>query len=319
MLCLKIHNFSQKNNPRKTAVFYKFCFLIIVSVLFLTCKSIPSVPDALPEEAEYIQLGSGASSYLFIDAEGAKLFMDIINIADMQIKQAQQIIDSTNSAVLAFFPEGDDRRFQLVSWGKYPSAGASIALYISRQWKHLHSQNKRYWYSAANRLSVALSSNQVFVTSWVNDKALSPVTELPGVRVPDGFNKFRKGAVLSCWMENPGRLINNFTESFGIQIPAERIFVSLFQNENLTGKYDASMMIQFSSPSHARGVASIISLAGIFMPDLSDSAELRNEERLLTMMLFAHPPVLEGNVITLKSSPLLTEDITLLVSMFSIY
>jgi hypothetical protein len=183
----------------------------------------------------------------------------------------------------------------------------------------------RYWYSASNRLSLALNSRQAFVTSWRNETGGSPAASLPGVKYPDGLNEFRQGAAIACWLEDPSRWVNRFIEPLGIQIPAERMFISLFQagseaRGQQSGKYEAMIRMQFSSPSQARGVATLLTLARTFAAGMTLSQMGGTEPlALMTMVFLTNAPVVDGRDITIKSGVLDVSGIALLMQLFSLY
>jgi hypothetical protein len=289
-------------------VFWKIVCALPLLAVFVSCASVPTVPNPMLEESQPIPLENGASIYIFAEVKEARPILDALNIPELNNGQARQMLDRTNTAVIAFYPETGERRFQVAAWGSYPAAGANTALSFNKGWKKRRSETGPYWYSAAERLSVSLDSRQAFVTSWTGDRAGAPVTTA-GIESPEGFADFRKGAALSFWMDNPGQRISRIIELAGIplQVPADRVFISLFAKG---GQYEALIKLRFPSPSQARAFYTIFTLARAMAPGLADSP------RFPAQLLFANLPVLDGRDLNLASPAMETREIALLMDLF---
>jgi len=292
---------------------YKKIIPALSFVIFISCASAPHTVDPVRDESAGVPLESGASVYIFADVKEARPILDILNIPELKNAQARQMMDRSNSAVIAFFPETNERRFQLAAWGSYPSGGANMALGLNKDWKKLRAGTEQYWYSAASKLSISMFNKQAFVTSWSGDQSGTPLAATV-IESPEGFNNFRRGAVLSLWMDDPGPRINKIVAGAGLplQVPADRIFVSLFHAAG--DKYEAAIKVIFSSPSQARAFFAIFNLARAFMPppDEADSTGL------FAALLFANPPVLEGRDLNLRTSALGIDGLALLLKQFLI-
>lgn len=301
--------------------------------LFISCRTIPEIPDAVMEESEYIPLEPGALVYVFADVQGSRPILDLIQIREMNEKQSKQMLDRTRSAAAALYPPESGRRFQLTAWGDYPSFRAGMAFGMSKNWKKRHSATGGlpYWYSAKDRLSVALNAKQAFVSAPVNDVPDEPFLRTPGLEAPEGFLEFRRGALISCWLEDPAVLINQIFEKMRLplQLPAERIFVSLFlaadrpesgvivtTGETGDRQYDAMIRIQVSGATQARALVTLFTLARSFI-----AAGMVQEDgpAALAALLFANPPVQDGRNLNIKIDALTGKDIALLFSFFPVY
>jgi hypothetical protein len=275
---------------------------------------------------EFIPLEPGALVYLFIDARAARPVLDLIPARELGDRQVKQMLDRTKTAVAALYPAESGRRYQLVSWGSYPGS-AGMALNLSREWKKQRSASGAvYWFFPGNRVSLALNTRQAHVSSSLSEKPCDPFSSF-GVAAPPDFNEFRRGALLSCWLEKPGDTLNRLLEAAGLplRIPAERVYASLFPfagEEAASGKaagdgprYEALLRIEASGASQARALVALISMAKVFASNESggDGAPAQ------AAVLFANPPVQDGSGINIKTAPLSEKEIALLFSLFSVY
>jgi hypothetical protein len=308
-----------KRTMSSRLLFAVFCSLLIV--LFPSCKTAPAVPNAVINETEFIPLESGAMVYLFADVKAARPILELMPILEMNNKQTRQMLDRTDTAVAAFYPTENGRRFQLAAWGKYPSFRAGLGFGMSKSWKKRRSPaGYSYWYSSSDRLSISMDAKQAFVTSWVNDTGGDSMAAGQGIENPDGLGEFRRGAILSCWLEDPGPRINRIFEELELpmQLPAERIFVSV--SPAAGQKYEAIIRMRLSNASQARALVTLFSLARNFMgsPAQADDEEMGLMDVMISV-LFANPPVLDGRDINLKTAVLGEKEIALLLEMFSVY
>ena len=306
------------------------CFLLIFLLLtLLSCQTMPNIPDAVLEETNRIPLEGGARVYVFADVKAAKPILDLVPIVEMSDKQVKQMIEKTNTAVVALYPPESGRRFQVAAWGSYPSSQAGMAFGISKYWKKQRSAaGFSYWHSSAERLSIALNSKQAFVAAWTEGAPGDPVTAAPGVEYPEGLGEFRRGAVLSCWLEDPGPWLGLILEEAGIplQIPAERMFLSLFPAAAQSAaaqpaagqQYEAMIRMSFSSASQARALTVLLSLARSFMPPTQAGTEA-GRMSVMAAVLFANQPVQDGQYLNIKTAALTEKEIALLFDIFSVY
>ena len=311
-----------------------FILLFFVS-LFISCKSAPDFPDPVLGESGFIPLEPGALVYVFADVGGARPILDLVPIAGMNEKQSKEMLDRTRSVAAALYPGESGRRFQLTAWGTYPGFRADMAFGTNRDWKKRRSAGGLpYWHSARDRLSVALNAKQAFVSAAVDDAPLEPFSAPPGIEAPEGFGEFRRGAIISCWLENPGSAMNRAFAAMEIplQLPAERIFVSVFQTagqadsgggagEAAERRYEALLRIQLPGASQARGMVTLFTLARAFLPGFTPAEGALSEggPAALAAFLFANPPVQDGKNLTIKTAVLSERDIALLFNLFSVY
>jgi hypothetical protein len=315
-------------------LFWRCAVLCIVS-LCISCKTAPQFPDPVAGETASIPLEPGALVYVFADVQGARPILDLVPLPGLNEKRAREMLDRTRSAAAALYPAESGRRFQLTAWGSYPNTGAAVAFGADKNWKKRRSANGLpYWYSARDRLSAALSAGQAFVAASLDDTPLEPFSAPPGIEAPDGFAEFRRGAVLSCWLENPGALVSRVLAATGIplQLPAERIFVSVFRAARQGGgeaaeaeRYEALLGLQFASASQARSVLALFTLARALLPANSPAATGSSASGPaalagpLALLLFANPPVQNGDSLTIKTAALTETEIALLFALFSVY
>jgi hypothetical protein len=294
----------------------------------LSCKSVEKAPDFIFEEASVIPLEPGASAYILTDVQNTKPFLDAPD------KYLQQIVDATHYAAMAFYPQEDKRRYHLAAWGNYPSSRAKMALGANKDWKKLRSgvTKSEYWHSEKDQLSVAMTSNQVFVSAA---KAKEPVDPFPAgseTALPEGFNEFRRGAVFSCWLENPSTLIGQKMAEMGstFTIPAEQVFFSIFPVSAQTDpdggpQYESVLKIHFSSETQATLIVPILSFARGYFSLLADPPDADKGEGIsgifttLVSLLFSNPPVQEGKSLIIKTNALDSENVSLLFKSFSLW
>jgi len=244
-------------------------------------------------------------------------------------KQFQQMLDSTQFAVLATYPPQSPRRYQLVAWGDYPSSRAKMALGASKDWKNTRStvSKNTYWYNEQQRLSIGINPTQAFMLALKEKSSANASLDIPtdpfsaasGVTVPNGFGTFSKDAVFSCWFENPGPLINQKIQAMGIpfELPAERIFISLFpinEEQQKEQRYEARLKIQVASETQARGLATVFNIARSFLSLQADSDDVA----VFASILFTKAPVLDGKSLNITTAALSGRELALLFRVFSL-
>jgi hypothetical protein len=281
----------------------------------------PTLPDPLQEETALIPLEPGALIYLLADVKAARPILDLIPIQEMNAKESKRMLDRTQSAAAALYPPESGRRFQLTGWGSYPSFQADMAFGTNKYWKKQRSAGGfPYWYSEYSRLSIALKPGQVFVLASLDNAPAEPFTAASGIKAPEGFAEFRRGALLSCWLENPGPTVNRIFTAMQIplQLPAERIFVSLFSAPGQKDQYEALLRIQVPSDTQARALVTLFTLARAFV-GAAPAGDAPPALAALTAALFANPPVQDGQNLNIKTAVLTEKEIALLFNLFSVY
>jgi hypothetical protein len=275
-------------------------------IIFISCRS---VPGGLHEQTQFIPLESGASVYIIADVKRVQNILDILPLEWLDNSQTRQMVDRTNFAAAALYPQESGRLFQLVSWGRYPSFQAGFVFTFSKYWKKYRSEAGRsFWFS--NGLSLALNSRQAFVAASANKEPLDPFvfsSHRLGTEIPYGFNTFSRGAILSCWIGDSAGLVSRIINESGIPIrfPVQQLFINLF---SVNDQYEAVIRFQFENASQARGMIAILNLAGGFTSDDP-----------LAALLFANSPVQNGQNIDVKTPPLDEAQLSLLLRMFLLY
>jgi hypothetical protein len=286
-------------------------------VIFLSCKSTPTIPDIAFDEKAGFPLDRGAFVYVFADAKKARPIIDLIPLEELKDRQAKQMLDKTDFFAAAFFPPESARFLQLAAWGSYPKFGANIAFTFSKNWKKRRTEaGDAYWHSQTNGLSIMVTSNQAFITfSALEDASSSPLAVPPFAQIPEEFSQFKGSSPFACWLNNPADVITKVLKESGLPLnfPVQKLFITLSPAglKNSQDQYEALIRMQFENALQARGVAAMFSLAGIVTPDESDS--------ILAAVFFANPPVVSGNNIDIKSALLSGNGITLLLETFLLY
>jgi hypothetical protein len=325
--------FASLRDIKRVIAPWRLCVSLFL-LFFLSCTTATKAPELMPWESGIVPLDRGASAYALIDVVNARPILEKISYIPTTDKNVKMIIDKTRSAVLAVFSPSskETRRYQLVSWGNYPASGSSIAFGTNKDWKKQQSASLKmaYWHSDKAQMSVAVNPSRAYVLAAMTKDPHDPVPSSEGIKVPDGFGEFARGAVFSCWLSEPRSIFNQKLREMGIplEIPAEQFFVSMFPADGQ--KYEANILIIVPSAGQARAVANVISFARAFMPSaqLDDSGSAingsaindgaQNSAAALASILFANPVVQEGSSLLLKTPPLGVNEIALLFSMFSL-
>lgn len=346
----EFHMGKEKNRIKNSVL---LCAALLLIIFFVSCKTAPGVSNSFIEDTNIIPLDSGASAYIFANVQEARPIIDMLPIEELKEKQAKQILDKTDFIMAAVFSKPDsgkteeeentpavgEKRYQLAAWGDYPGSKADFAFVLSKGWKkHRAAEGYNYWYSAANKLSIAMKSKQAFVI--VSEKAREPSTPpSPGAaaEIPEGFTEFRrqsgKAAPLSCWLENPAPIIDKALKEAGVPVrfPVQKLFLNLYQQpavvesgrQNQKGRvfqYEANIRLQMESVSQARGLAALLNLAAGFLsaPDNAEEGGGQNggNDSIIASLFMANPPVQNGSSLDFKTSVLSEKELSLLLKMF---
>ena len=313
----------------------RYFFFFLCFLFFISCQTAPKVTDEAQLQVT-VPLDSGASVYLFANVNEMRFIFDLLPIEELKDNQVRQMLDRTGFAAAALFPKESGRQYQIAAWGNYPSSSAAMAFTFNKDWKKQRTpQGYNYWYSSANRLSVALNARQIFAASWlITPGNHNPMAEA-GIEYPEGFTEFRgnaqtRTAPFSCWLSDPEPVINKVLEDSGIpiMIPAKKLFINLFpvkedspnppENSSAQGRYEAEIELQFESASQARGISTALAFAAMFMPALQGENTSFDPNLMLASILFANPPVQENNNINIKTSALSHAEIELLLKLFMV-
>ena len=308
-------------------------FFILFSFFFISCATSPKAEPVLADGApDFSVLPAGANIYLWTDVERSRPLLDVLSFGGFKGSDASKILDRTETAIAASYPEGAPQRFFLAAWGEYPKFGAGASLGFSRDWKKIKSgTGSRYWYSKSTKLGVAMGSDLAIVSNgdpFVPSSGIDPV--------PDGFEDFRRACVLAGWLNNPDIPLNSFMESLGIplQIPAEDFFFGITRvpadlspaglNSTDTAPWEFVFGIRVSSASQARSLVSLFSMARFFIQmGAGSEADFESDSSMSVMelvsLLFSNSPEQNEDFLTLRIGPLNENRIALLLSMFPVY
>jgi len=273
--------------------------LWLIILLFLSCQSIPKSSDTFLEGAQFLPLDAGASAYIIANVQEAQHILNLLPINELKNKHAKQMLDRTNVAAVAIFPEGSDRRFQIIAWGNYPNSSAGMAFTFNRDWKkHRSPTGQSYWFSKENKLSLILKSRQASVAVLTNDTPTAPSSSAQAAEIPESFLEFSRGLPLACWLENPAPILSRILNEAGIPIrfPVSQLFLNL--NTAAAQQYEATIRLQFENQSQARGMSAILNLAGGFASDDP-----------IASLLLANQPIQNGRYLDIKTAPLSEKDL----------
>jgi hypothetical protein len=267
--------------------------------LFLSCNTMPKTLNINLETTDTLPFESGAFAYVFADAKKAHSIIDILPIEELKDKQIKQMLDKTRFFAAALYAPTDRRRYQIAAQGNYPRSNAELAMSLNKGWEKRRSAGGGdYWFS--NGTSVLLTSSHAYAAMSQNGDAIDPFTPKPGVQIPEQFNEFRHGSPLSCWIVNPLALLNRMLAGLPVQSVKGFYFKLLPAPEK---KHEVIIRLQFENPSHARGLATILSFAG---GSLSNSS---------LSFLLANPPIVDGKSVDIKSNPLSEKEIKSLLEL----
>ena len=331
MIFPKIH-LTEARRPRRNLNFFislrvlcasvRVSFSLLILFALLSCQTAPRMPD-ISLDSGYLPLESGGYVYLLAEKEALPVLQQLM-FNDIDNKQLQQMIDVTQLAAAAVYitpnaaAGAQASRYRLAAWGSYPSSRAKMALNSSKEWKKRRSavSGSDYWHSPQYGLSITLTGGAALVaTAAGNEEPPDPFFPAPGTALPEGFIDFHNGSILSCWLNDPGPVINQKIREMGIplEIPAQQFFFSLFPANDQ--QYTVDLQIQIASENQARALTIMFTLARNFIPPQTDTS---SPTALLQSILFANPPVLDGSNLKITSSPLNVSEITLLLKMFSL-
>jgi len=288
-------------------------YLVFLLIFFSSCATGSRAIDTfLDSQDDFAALAEGGSIYIYIDMQKARPILENVPLPGTEganKKQIEDMFNRTSSAVVAYYPENAPRRFHLAARGSYPSSGANMAFTFNSAWKRQRSEiGANYWRSERDGLSISLRSRRAFVSDG------DPFTNPPGASSPAGFDLFRKETAIAGWIEDIASPLNRYLESLElpIQIPAGRTLFALYPIEN---KYFAKLNLETSSPSQARGLATVMNIARVFI-----TAMPQNDQTIFIKALFTNSVKYDGNYINIETSPLSeTEIASILLSMLSSY
>jgi len=273
--------------------------IFLVFILLISCKTMPKSHNINLETTDSLPFESGAFAYVFADVKKARPIIDILPIEELKDKQIKQMMDKTRFFAAALYSPTDRRRYQIAAQGVYPRSNAELAMSLNKGWEKRRSAGGGdYWYS--NGTSVLLTSSHAYAAMSQNGDAIDPFTPKPGVQIPEQFNEFRHGSPLSCWIVKPLALLNRMLAGLPVQSVKSFYFKLLPAPEK---KHEVIIRLQFENPSHARGLATLLSFASSYSTDSPLSIFLSN------------PPVVNGSNLDIKSVPLTEKEIKSLLEL----
>ncbi|MDR3140109.1 MAG: hypothetical protein LBT95_10635 [Treponema sp.] len=295
-------------------VFRRAFLLVCLFPFFVSCASAPGAKDQAPEK-DLLFLPPGASVYMHIDVARARPILDLLSIGALRGGDIPEILDRTDSAAAALYPEGSGRRFFVAARGKYPRFRSGLSFAFSSLWKKRRSPaGGSYWYSTGHKMGVSIGAGRAFLSDQ------DPLAVSPEIQSPGGFGALSRGALLAGWLPGAASQINTFfaARNIPLQIPAEQVLFSIHPSppeDGEGGKYELTLYLETPSESHAQGLAAIISMMRFFM---ADALEPGDPLKALTD-LFTRPPLRAGTNLILRSPGWDEREIALLFNMFALY
>jgi hypothetical protein len=293
-----------------------YLLFAICLLFFLSCQTMPNMSGSFLEDANYLPLERGALLYIMADVGQMRPVLERLPIEELNDRQTKQMLDRTDYLAAAIFPEESGQRFQLAALGNYPAFQADFILAFNKNWQKMRSQaGGFYWYSGANRLSLALSKKQAFAASSLTGEPFDPLTKT-GVEMPEGFTGFRRIAgnqvsPFSCWLENPNIIISRIMNDLGLPlgVPVQKLFINLVPVQE--EKYETLIRLQFDNVSFARAMTVILNTAY--------SRLHGNTNSIIASILFANPPAQNGNNVDIRSAALDEEEIVQILGLFTLF
>ena len=286
---------------------------MLCAIIVVSCTSSPKPGPALPDGApDFSVLPDGGNVYLWADVIKARALLEALSFNGMKLSDASQVLDKTDTAVAALYPDTAPRRFFMAGLGKYPSFGAGISMGFSRDWKQVKSATgKRYWFNHVLNLGTALGSRLAFISDG------DPLAPASGADPsPQDFEAFRKPCVLAGWINNAEAPLNRFLSGIAIpiQVPVESFYFGFIRAGEETGqteKYETTIRVRTPTPSQAGALVSLLSIARNFMGFGGGG------NTSLMGLLLTNLPVQDGAELHLRIPPLSAEEIARHISSFS--
>jgi hypothetical protein len=278
--------------------------------IFLSCTSGPKAQAPYIEEDEFAPMAPGGLIYISIDVPRTRSLLEKLSLGGLSPARNREVLDRTESAVVALYPEGSGRRFLAAARGRYPGSRTAFSFAFNRDWKKVRSGVGSYWRSEKDKLSIAVTNDRAYISDG------APLIAAPGTKSPAGLEELRRDAVLAGWIDDAATPINRFIQSLALplQIPAERLLFGVYAAEDK--KYNAVLNITTPSISQARALVSIFSMIRLFLVS-SDIGP--GEPAALAFIFFANPPVQEGTNLIVRTGTMDGDGIALLLNMFSLY
>jgi hypothetical protein len=286
--------------------------LIILSLA--GCASLPGVKNQTPE-GDLALLPPGASLYLYADVAGARPILELLSFRGIGGADIPQILDRTDSAAAAFYPEGMERRFLAAARGKYPSFRTGLSFAVNSSWKKRRSSaGGHYWYSTGYKLAAVIGRERALISDT------DPLGSSPGTRAPEGFEDLSRGAVLAGWLPGAAARIDSFlaARDIPLQVPVELVLFGIYPSGGggEGAGYEIILCLETPSESHAQGLAALISMMRLLIADAMEPGD-----PFKTMMdhFFTLPPVRNGTNLSFRSGPVDATEMALLFNLFSLY
>ena len=319
------------------------CIQLAWVLIVTACATIPR--NALESDrGDFDLLPENGTVYIWANIHEARPLLESITFDGLSLMQAGQILDRTTSAAAVFFSKeetalqelglheqnfhGPGDRFLFSLRGKYPTFGAGFSFTFSRDWKKTKSlTGNSYWFSESYGIGVAMNQETALVSGGDPFSKTASFQKQEPVRVPEGFDDFRQGAIMAGWIPDKEH-VNKFLSdlSLPLQIPAEDFFFSIIKEPgNSEDLWQLNFHIRTASAAQARALVTLFSLARMFIGSIPVQGIIEdNDPADISLMdflpyLFANIPDLDGSKLMLKSAVFSTAELSLLFNAISVY
>lgn len=286
-----------------------FSVLFLASFLLLSCMTRPAVHEFELQDQTKVPLDQGMIAYMEVNVHEFRPVLDSLEL--LQDKQTANILDRTDSILLAAYPNDHNRRMMLVTQGTYPVFWTSLSLGFNRSWKKVKDiSGEKYWHSETEQLSLVLDSERVVVSDSL------PFLQTPEQELPENLLSVRRNAALWISVEQPQYFFIPLLGELSalIKIPAKRILIIVQPDSDA---YDALFRIEASSEKLGGAMRSFHSLAssmiaGIQVPDDDPLMQFAKD-------FFSASAKLDGSDLLVKLEDISSEKISLLLQVLSVY
>jgi hypothetical protein len=296
-------------------------FLVLLSLA--SCVSPPSFEELYPDGG-FSALEAGGLLYFAAEVSSARPILNYLSLAGYSLAEMAQMLDRTDRAVAAFYPEGGGRRFMALGEGNYPARSIAFSFTFDPAWGQQKSaRGHRYWRSKS--LSLSLSTTRALISD------ADPFIDPPGVEIPADFPALLPNAAMAGWTTEGAGGINRILAAQGlpVQIPSNLILFAAYpesappsdaESGTAAGpakeRYQVLLKIHTPSAMQARGLAALFSFASSFLPQTANSGE---GGWSLILALLAKPPEVSGAALIFKTPPLGAETIAVLFNSMAVY
>jgi hypothetical protein len=277
-------------------------------VFAASCAS--SSRSAEKDEPIENQLPPGAALYGFANIRHMGNLIENLLPEQLNNKQTKSFIEKTDLAVLGLYriaangqnPSAES--FYLITEGNYPVSAYNFGFTLSSKWKSAVIDGKKWWQQGATALSIEKKRAYIRLGAIPPESSGSPAT------MDEEFGALFGNARRSFNAESgePPVIFASFIYSsetagfirrMGIPLNITLAGITLAVTTAVTAEEKDScrstLRIITKSPSEAKGLLAILSLVRTQIGSRADNA-------FISELIFANPPVLDGNTIAVTGT-----------------